>query len=215
MLGRLEKIILIGLVIPTLAAAKDLGRVANTFEIVEEPFSQMMKRKLEQVDMEQERKKMESIARDRVKNPIPVTGIMESQESRTFYYDPTYTLEEDAVLPCGKVLHKAGTKVNPLDHMDLNRRLFFVDSRKENQIEWLEEKLNNPINDQKEIIEDRIILVGGSVFKLKEKLGEKHADKIYFDQSGELTTKFGIKSVPAVALQEDKKIRVDEIFIRK
>lgn len=215
MLGRLEKIILIGLVIPTLATAKDLGRVANTFEIIEEPFSQMMKRKLEQIDMEQERKKMESIARDRVENPIPVAGIIESQESRTFYYDPTYTLEEDAVLPCGKVLHKAGTKVNPLDHMDLNRRLFFVDSRKENQIEWLEKQLNNSINNQKEIIEDRVILVGGNVFKLKEKLGEKHADKVYFDQSGELTTKFGIKSVPAVALQEDKKIRIDEIFIRK
>ena len=78
--------------------------MANTFEIVEEPFSQMMKRKLEQVDMEQERKKMEAIARDRVENPVPVAGIIETQESRTFYYDPTYTLEEDAVLPCGKVL---------------------------------------------------------------------------------------------------------------
>lgn len=211
----LKELALICILLPTLALAKDLGKVANTFEIIEEPFSVMMKRKLEQIDMEKERKKMESIARDRVENPIPVAGIIESQESRTFYYDPTYTLEEDAVLPCGKVLYKAGTKVNPLDHMDLNRRLFFVDSRKENQIEWLEGQLNNPINNQKEIIEDRIILVGGSVFKLKEKLGEKHADKIYFDQSGELTTKFGIKAVPAVALQEDKKIRIDEIFIRK
>lgn len=211
----LKALVLICTLLPTLAMAKDLGKVANTFEIIEEPFSQMMKRKLEQVDMEEERKKMESIARDRVENPIPVAGIIESQESRTFYFDPTYTLEEDAVLPCGKVLHKAGTRVNPLDHMDLNRRLFFVDSRKENQIEWLEKQLNNPITNQKEIIEDRVILVGGSVFKLKEKLGEQHADKVYFDQSGELTTKFGIKAVPAIAKQEEKKIRIDEIFIRK
>lgn len=207
----LKALVLICTLLSTFAMAKDLGKVANTFEIVEEPFSQMMKRKLEQVDMEQERKKMESIARDRVENPIPVAGIIESQESRTFYFDPTYTLEKDAVLPCGKVLHKAGTRVNPLDHMDLNRRLFFVDSRKENQIEWLEKQLNNPITNQKEIIEDRVILVGGSVFKLKEKLGEQHADKVYFDQSGELTTKFGIKAVPAIARQEEKKIRIDEI----
>ncbi len=211
MLDTLKKIILIGLVVPTLAMAKDLGKVANTFEIVEEPFSTMMRRKLEQIDMEAERKKMEAIARDRVENPVPVAGIIEAQESRTFYYDPTYTLEEDAILPCGKVLHKAGTKVNPLEHMDLNRRLFFIDSRKEDQVEWLQEQLSTPIQDQKEIIEDRIILVGGSVFKLKEKLGEQHADKVYFDQSGELTTKFGIKYSPAIALQEDKKIRIDEI----
>ena len=206
-----KELALVCILLPALAMAKDLGRVANTFEIIEEPFSVMMKRKLEQVDMEQERKKMESIARDRVENPIPVAGIIESQESRTFYYDPTYTLEEDAVLPCGKVLHKSGAKVNPLDHMDLNSRLFFVDSRREKQVERLQDQLNNPINNQKEIIEDRVILVGGSVFKLKEKLGEKHEDKVYFDQSGELTTKFGIKAVPAVALQEDKKIRIDEI----
>lgn len=45
----------------TFVKAKDLGKVANSFEIVEELFSQMMKRKLEQVDMKQERKKMEDV----------------------------------------------------------------------------------------------------------------------------------------------------------
>ena len=191
--------------------ANDLGKLGNTFKIEEEAFTLMMKRKLAEIDMEAERERMQKIAIDRVENPVPVIGITGAGENRTFYFDPTYRLDEDAVLPYGKVLHKAGTTVNPLEHMDLNRRLFFIDSREATQVEWLQEQLNNPLPEQKEPVEDRIILVGGSVFKLKEDLGQKHEDKVYFDQSGELTTRFGIKHSPAIASQEGLKIRIDEI----
>ncbi len=197
--------------IAEITMANDLGKLGNTFKIEEEAFTLMMKRKLAEIDMEAEREKMQKIAIDRVENPTPVIGITGAGENRTFYFDPTYTLDEDAVLPCGKILHKAGTIVNPLEHMDLNRRLFFVDSRNASQVEWLQEQLNNPLPEQKEPVEDRIILVGGSVFKLQEKLGQKHEDKVYFDQSGELTTRFGIKHSPAIAVQEELKIRIDEI----
>ena len=197
--------------IAEITMANDLGKLGNTFKIEEEAFTLMMKRKLAEIDMEAEREKMQKIAIDRVENPVPVIGITGAAENRTFYFDPTYTLDEDAVLPCGRVLHKAGTKVNPLEHMDLNRRLFFIDSREASQVEWLQEQLNNPLPEQKEPVEDRIILVGGSVFKLKEILGQKHEDKVYFDQSGELTTRFGIKHSPAIAVQEGLKIRIDEI----
>lgn len=197
--------------IAEITMANDLGKLGNTFKIEEEAFTLMMKRKLAEIDMEAEREKIQKIAIDRVENPVPVIGITGAGENRTFYFDPTYTLDEDAVLPCGKVLHKAGTTVNPLEHMDLNRRLFFIDSREATQVEWLQEQLNNPLPEQKEPVEDRIILVGGSVFKLKEELGQKHEDKVYFDQSGELTTRFGIKHSPAIASQEGLKIRIDEI----
>ena len=204
-------LILISFIYSPPALANDLGKLGNTFKIEEEAFTQMMKRKLAEIDMEAEREKMKKIAIDRVENPVPVIGITGAGENRTFYFDPTYRLDEDAVLPCGKVLHKAGTTVNPLEHMDLNRRLFFIDSREATQVEWLQEQLNNPLPEQKEPVEDRIILVGGSVFKLKEELGQKHEDKVYFDQSGELTTRFGIKHSPAIAVQEELKIRIDEI----
>lgn len=195
--------------------AVDLGKVGNTFRIEEEAFTLMMKRKLEEVDMEKERKKIEKIARDKIENPAPVKGISAATEERTFYFDPTYILDKDVVLPNGTILHKARTKVNPLEHMNLNRRLFFVDSRQQEQVQWLKEQLNNPVADQKELVEDRIILVGGSVFKLKEELNQKHADKVFFDQHGELITKFAIKHSPAIAYQEGFKIRIDEINLQK
>ena len=195
--------------------AVDLGKVGNTFRIEEEAFIAMMKRKLEEVDMEKERKKIEKMARDKIDSPTPVKGISAATEERTFYFDPTYILDKDVVLPNGTILHKAGTKVNPLEHMNLNRRLFFVDSRQQEQVQWLKEQLNNPLADQKELVEDRIILVGGSVFKLKEELNQKHAEKVFFDQHGELITKFTIKHSPAIAYQEGFKLRIDEINLQK
>lgn len=178
---------------------------------MEEPFVEMMKRKLESVDMEKEKKKMQNLARDRVENPVPVFGISEATEDRTFYFDPTYTLDQDAVLPCGKVLHRAGTKVNPLEQLDLNRRIFFVDGRNARQVKWLQQQLQAPLFEQETLVEDRIILVGGSPFKIKEELSKTGEVEVYFDQSGELTTKFAIKHSPAVAVQEGLRIRIDEI----
>jgi conjugal transfer pilus assembly protein TraW len=205
-------IILCAVILATLQAfAKDFGTKGHTYQIIEQPFLRMIDERLQKVDMKKEQEKMTAIAKDRVANPKAVEGLNPATKSRVFYFDPTYTLDEDAVLPCGKVLHKAGTKVNPLEHMDLNRRLFFIDSREQAQIKWLKEQLTNPLPEQKEPVEDRIILVGGSVFRLKEELGKEHENKIYFDQNGELTLKFGIKASPAVAEQDGLKLKIKEI----
>lgn len=62
-----------------------------------------------------------------------------------------------------------------------------------------------------EQIEDRVILVGGSHFKIKEELGREHEDKVYFDQNGELTSKFGIKASPAIVTQDGLILKIEEI----
>lgn len=199
------------LILDVSADAKDLGIRGHTYQIIEQPFLKMIDERLQKIDIKKEQKKMTTIARDRVANPQVVEDIKPAIKNRTFYFDPTYTLEEDAVLPCGKILYKAGTKVNPLEHMDLNRRMFFVDAREQEQIKWLKIQLINPPVEQIEPIEDKIILVGGSPFKLKEELGPRHENKIYFDQNRELTTKFGIKASPAVVVQEGLRLKIEEL----
>lgn len=215
--------ILLCMLLGEIAIAKDLGKRGNVFEIKEESFIAMMKRKLESVDIEKHQQKMENIAKDRVNNPTPVSGIKKATEGRVFYFDPTYELKEDAILPCGKVLHRAGTRVNPLEYMDLERRLFFIDSRDTTQVKWLLEQLDNgPTSENAAnataaetapVIEDRVILVGGSVLQLKEEIREEHKDKIYFDQNGEIVGRFGIQHVPAIAQQEAMRIRIEEVKI--
>jgi conjugal transfer pilus assembly protein TraW len=208
-------IILLLIISQTYAFASDLGIVGQTFKVVEEPFIQMLKKRLDKIDIEQEKQKIQAVAKDRIENPTAISGINPATEGRVFYFDPTYTLDKDVVLPCGKILHKAGTKVNPLEHMDLSRRLFFIDARQEAQVTWLKEQLNSPVQKQEHIeqVEDRVIMVGGSVFKLQELVGEQHADKVYFDQAGELTSKFGIRASPTIVMQEGLRLKIEELVI--
>ncbi len=191
------------------AVAKEFGLRSHCFPIKEESFLEMVQRKLKAIDLEKENEKMQKIARERIQNPLPVFGLLPATVDREFFYDPSYTLQEDIILPCGRILHKAGSKVNPLDHIDLDGDLFFIDGRVEGQIKWLQNELSSASSDA-EGFAGKIILVGGSVFKLQEILGRI----VYFDQNGELTTKFGIKASPANVKQDGKMLKIREFNIK-
>jgi len=57
----------------------------------------------------------------------------------------------------------------------------------------------------------KIILINGSPLELQK----KYKLWVYFDQSGILTTKFGIKHVPATVSQEGKRLKIREIKLIK
>jgi len=209
------------LLLATSAYAKDFGTRGHTYQIVEQGFLEMIDQRLQKVDMEKEREKMTAVVKDKVANPAPVKGIELATKRREFYFDPTYTLEKDAILPCGKVLHKAGTKINPLEEMQklgqsLSRRMIFVDASRKNQVQWLKKQLKTPLvaTNPNEQVEDRIILISGKPVEIKEELGEEHKNKVYFDQAGEITTKFGIKASPAVVVQDGLQLKIEEIKVR-
>jgi len=189
--------------------AKDFGNRGANYPVAEESILLMIQRKLGALDLKKEEERMRSIAEERVRNPIPVSGIMPAKETREFWHDPTYILTEDALLPCGRVLYKAGTRVNPLDYMNLDRRLFFIDGREEKQLEWLKDQLLPGSSSGAKKIENRIILVGGSPPEVQDKLGFE----VYFDQGGELTTRFGIRGSPAVAEQAGKNLKIVEVAV--
>ena len=189
--------------------AKDFGNRGANYPVAEESILLSLQRKFAELDLKKEEERMRSIAEERVRNPAPVSGIMPAKETREFWHDPTYILTEDAVLPCGRVLYKAGTAVNPLDYMNLDRRLFFIDGREEKQVEWLRGQLLPDSSSFDKKIEDRIILVGGSPPEIQDKLGFE----VYFDQGGELTTRFGIRGSPAVAEQAGKNLKIVEVAV--
>jgi len=189
--------------------AKDFGNRGANYPVAEESILLSLQKKFAELDLKKEGERMRSIAEERVRNPAPVSGIIPAKETREFWHDPTYILTEDAVLPCGRVLYKAGTRVNPLDYMDLDRRLFFIDGREEKQVEWLKGQLLLGSSSFDKKIEDRVILVGGSPPEIQDKLGFE----VYFDQGGELTTRFGIRGSPAVAEQAGKNLKIVEVAV--
>ena len=202
-------IVLYVFILSNSVSAKDFGNRGANYPVAEESILLMFQKKLGALDLKKEQETMRKAAEERVKNPAPVSGIVPAKETREFWHDPTYILTEDAVLPCGRVLYRAGTRVNPLDYMDLGRRLFFVDGREEKQVEWLKSRLLPDSSSGENKIEDRIILVGGSPVELQDKLGFE----VYFDQAGELTTRFGIKGSPALAEQDGKSLKIVEVAL--
>ena len=202
-------IVLYVFILSNSVSAKDFGNRGGNYPVAEESILLSLQRKLGALDLKKEEERMRKAAEERVKNPAPVSGIVPAKETREFWHDPTYILTEDAVLPCGRVLYRAGTRVNPLDYMDLGRRLFFVDGREKKQVEWLKSRLLPDSSSGENKIEDRIILVGGSPVELQDKLGFE----VYFDQAGELTTRFGIKGSPALAEQDGKSLKIVEVAL--
>ena len=185
--------------------AKDYGVHGHVFKIREEGFLIMIERKLQDLNLEEYQQKLQKIAKKRVNEPILVTGIKRTEKDRNFTYDPTYELAKDVFLPDGKLLYKAGTTVNPFDHMSLDKQLIFIDGRDKSQVEWFKQQR------QKKLIkdEDKLVLVAGKPFELEQELNQD----VYFDQAGTLISKFKITQVPAMVAQEDKILRIREVDI--
>lgn len=223
-------LILIFFSLSNVAVAKDFGKQGAIFEIKEEGFVAMMQRKLKGVNLAEHEQKMKDLARKRVEEPTSILGITRATKMVSHSFDPSYVLDEDVFLPCGKLLYPAGTKVNPLDHMEWGGRMVFIDGRDSAQIAWVkdnylkteafdknEEKLLQNLSDQNKgntaytaISSDtKIILTGGRPLELEREVKKP----IYFDQFGELTGRFNIAHVPAIVEQDGKYLKVTEINI--
>lgn len=192
-------------ILPQITIAKDFGRYGTVFKVQEEGFLTMIQRKLQLVNIEQEKRKMLEIARTRIEEPVAVTNIKRTQKAQSFTYDPSYMVREDIILPDGILLYVAGTRINPLDHMSLDKKLIFIDGKDRMQIEWFKQQQSSGVVKE----EDKLILIAGRPLDLQKELGRE----VYFDQAGILTTKFKIEQVPAIIEQEGKVLRVREVEI--
>lgn len=202
---QLTTIIVLVSLLPQMTFAKDFGVHGSTFKVKEEGFLSMIQRKLKQVDIEKEQRKMLDIAKVRVEEPARVENIKRTQKAQSFTYDPSYVTREDIFMPNGMLLYSAGTKVNPLDHITLDTQLIFIDGKDSLQIEWFKEQ-EKTLNANKQ---DKLILIAGRPLDLQKELDRE----VYFDQAGILTTKFNIEQVPAIVEQEGKMLRIREVTI--
>ena len=200
----------------TLNAAKavDLGTHGHTFEIQEPDLLKEMESKLHYLEESGELEKHKEIllkkAEKAIRTPFPVEEITKTTQERIWYYDPSISVPYDLKDHHGRVFHKKGTRINPLQYRSLSSALIFIDGRDEEQVSWarvpwVEKTYLNPNQKAK------IILIAGSPFDLMETLKEP----VYFDQGGTLTKKLGIKHVPAVVIQEGLKLRVTKVALEE
>jgi conjugal transfer pilus assembly protein TraW len=190
------------LLISTLEAqAKDFGTQGHVFSIIEQDFLEVINAKLKKVDWTKFNQKLQDKTKDYIENPTAINGVNKAKESKEYFYDPTYVLNQDIYDHNGKLIHKAGTKINPLELTSLRESLIFIDGEDKDQVQFALEQYK-----QKEG-KAKIIFVKGSPLKLQrqEKIW------IYFDQGGVLTSKLNIQEIPAKVEQSGLKLKINII----
>ena len=186
--------------------AQDLGNYGNVWEIKEQDAIDQIKGKLSRMEKNGELKRMWEKHRDsqlsQIENPAPLPGISKATAAKVWTFDPTFTFGEDVTDHLGNVIARAGTKVNPLQYTPLTKTLIFIDARDPAQVAFAKARSDaNP--------RDKVILVGGSFLKLNREWKRP----TYFDQRGHLTTRMGIKRVPAVVTQKGAVLQIEEIVV--
>lgn len=187
--------------------ANDLGVMGETYPILEMDFLDFIQSRIEQVQKNGQWQALQNRATQSAisyrNRPPRVAGITRARETKNWKYDPSIVLDHDVISPDRKMIAAAGTRVNPLNFITVTKTLIFYDSDDETQVEWVLEQ------DKKLNGKDKLILINGSVLDQEKRFKKP----IYFDQSGKLTSRFGITHVPAVVYQEETVLRVAEVKI--
>lgn len=202
-------ILLVGAVVmgALISANANAQAVGPTYPIMEQDMLEEIIAKLKEKERSGEiaRLQQESIKRSEnsIRNPKPVEGVVRTRMPRTYYYDPSVVVNKRIATPDGKVIAEAGQRFNPLTQMGWPQWLVFFDARDPEQVKKADQLIKQAKGQAKPV------LVGGSFIDL-QKMWQR---RVYFDQLGTLTTKFGIKQVPAVVSQEGDRLRIDELAL--
>ena len=183
------------------AYSKDFGVKGHRWEIAETDILEYIEKKLKAVDVKQLQEEMIKKTKERVERPEPVLGIKTALLQRMYYFDPSYVVPEDIYDHKGNLLYKAGYKVNPLDQVPLRERLIFINGDNKEQVKHALAKRKEYQGLAK------IILTSGKPLEIQR----TNKVWIYFDQQGVLTSKLGIKAVPAIVEQAGLKLRIIEV----
>ncbi|MBX3602417.1 MAG: type-F conjugative transfer system protein TraW [Rubrivivax sp.] len=190
------------------ARAESLGTIGPTYPIAEQNLLDFIMARLREKERSGELQRMEDLAKARatqsIRSPKPVPGLHRAQTARTFYFDPTFTVDRNITDESGRLLFPAGMKVNPLDVVSLSKHLLFFDARDPRQVAQAKELID--------VYQGRVkpILVGGSYLDLMKSWSRQ----VFYDQEGTLVRKLGITAVPAIVSQEGSRLRIDEVVIK-
>jgi len=189
-----------------IAHAEELGVVGPTYDIAEADLLEVIQSRLGRMEKSGDLARKQGEYRDRVvgaiEKPKPVPGLKATAVKRTYFIDPTWTLDRDIRGADGALLFARGLKVNPLDHVSLREKLVFFDGRDRRQVSFARQLLRN---------QDRAvkpILVAGEPLNLMRDWKRR----VFYDQGGTLVRRLGIHQVPAVVTQDGKRLRVDEVL---
>ncbi|WP_418319590.1 type-F conjugative transfer system protein TraW [Piscinibacter sakaiensis] len=186
-------------------SAVDIGALGPTYTITEPHLLRFIEQRLREKQRTGELQRLMEQAQQRgvrtITAPTPVVGLRPTSTARSFFIDPSFTLDRNITDASGRLLFAAGTRKNPLEVVSLTRQLLFFDARDRKQVARARELMTARPGGVKPI------LTGGSYLDLMK----AWRVPVYFDQQGVLVQRFGIQQVPALVSQDGTRLRVDEL----
>jgi conjugal transfer pilus assembly protein TraW len=194
---------------PYLAFSKDLGVYGQAFNIKEIDLLEQIENKLKYLEstgkIAEHQNAISKKAKESIERPNEVTGIIDTDQERVFYYDPSIILDEDLTDDKGEVFYKKNTLINPLDYVPFTKTMVFFNGDAKQQAQWALDKhkttLGNAI----------LVMTKGAPIKQSDEWGIT----VYFDQMGLITKKLGIRQVPAIVTQEGNRLKIEEVKIEE
>lgn len=199
----------VGPALPNLAPAEagDLGTYGEVWPIAEPDLLSTIKARLERAAASGELDRLNAgfaaRAKAKIMRPDPVAGVGPALEDRSWDYDPSIAIDRDIADLKGNVIARAGRRVNPLDSVSLPRALVFIDGDDPAELEWGLAQGGDA--------KAAIILVKGSPFEVMK----QRKRRVYFDQEGRLTARFGIRATPARVRQQGRVLEVREVALKR
>ena len=188
---------------PGPSLAKDFGTHGPVWEIAEPNLLEVIQARLSAMDESGEfevmREEMQDTTRAYVNRPRPVLGLQPAEEARTYEVDLTITLERDLMDHRGQVFARAGTRINPLDYSHYNQRIVVFDGDNPDQVDFA-------LSDGNEL-DTLLVLTNGAPLELMR----AHGRRFYFDQDGQITSRFQISRVPSVITRGNRVMLVEEV----
>lgn len=193
---------------PITVQAVNLGVYGQVYPIQEQDFLVFIHDRLQQLEKSGKLNTLKNQFIARVKahvyRPTPVDGLTTTDNPKTFYDDPTFTVVHDMTDMNGHIIARKGTIIRPLSTITLHSVWLFFNADDPRQIAWALSMVK--------IHPDRIvkfILVRGDISKAEKALN----GRIYFDQEGLISKKLGLKHIPCVVEQQGDRLLVREFKV--
>lgn len=186
----LRAFLLAGCLLSPLTQAADLGTWGDLWPVREQDMLELITQRLQGLQQSGQWDKTMGEFKQRViensLRPAPVEGLHRAEKYAQRWFDPSIRLTEDLKDNEGRVFAHQGELINPLKTVPFMQTLYFINGDDPDQIAWMKRQVP-------ETLMSKIILVRGSVPDTSAALDSR----IYFDQNGVLSKRFGLTSVPA------------------
>ena len=206
-----------------MAYSKNLGQYGHVFAIIEQNMLDFIQERLLHLQKTGQLQALEDKAKADVKasvlRPKPV-GLTTTSQPKVFYYTPTFTLQRDVYDANGKLLYPKGTTANPMDnktypqqirqyHIQLPKwqgHFIFLNGDDTQQLNWAFKMMDKL---DKAHAQYKFVLINGNIKDSSELL----QSRVYFDQYGNLSSRFGIKHVPSIVTQSGVRFKIQEFDV--